>query len=445
MIFSSLKYLQPTNYFSLARTKGNFVFPKADQLSLSVLDSLTRDDFYTSRLAKDYDLSWQAIQSGYVGDVATYTTFEKLPAIDEYRFLNKNFSKFWVFYVLLFRIFSLKNPFIELYSFFKVLKTRRITYSKQSIPYEDYQNFQSSFITQTPLVSVIIPTLNRYPYLKDVLMDLEKQTYKNFEVIVVDQTEPFKENFYDDWQLDIKFWYQQEKALWRARNEAIQSSKGEYVLLYDDDSLIEENWIFEHLKALDYFKADISSGVSLSVLGAKVPDMYSFFKISDQIDTGNVLIKKNVFRKIGLFDRQFEKQRMGDGEFGLRTFLAGFKNISNPFAKRVHLKVGTGGLRQMGSWDGFRPKKWLDPRPIPSVLYLFRKYFGNKNTIYSLLRTIPQSIVPYKFKRNKSIIIFSYFTLLIVWPLVLFQIWKSWQLASVKLMEGDLIEEIIYK
>ena len=348
-------------------------------------------------------------------------------------------------FVLLFRIFSLKNPFIELYSFFKVLKTRRITYSKQSILYEDYQNFQSSFITQTPLVSIIIPTLNRYPYLKDVLIDLEKQTYKNFEVIVVDQTEPFKENFYDDWQLDIKFWYQQEKALWRARNEAIQSSKGEYVLLYDDDSLIEENWILEHLKALDYFKADISSGVSLSVLGAKVPDMYSFFKISDQIDTGNVLIKKDVFRKIGLFDRQFEKQRMGDGEFGLRTFLAGFKNISNPFAKRVHLKVGTGGLRQMGSWDGFRPKKWLDPRPIPSVLYLFRKYFGNKNTIYSLLRTIPQSIVPYKFKRNKSIIIFSYFTLLIVWPLVLFQIWKSWQLASVKLMEGDLIEEIIYK
>ena len=119
MIFSSLKYLQPTNYFSLARTKGNFVFPKTDQLSLSVLDSLTRDDFYTSRLAKDYDLSWQAIQSGYIGNAETYTTFEKLPAIDEYRFLNKNFSKFWVFYVLLFRIFSLKNPFIELYSFFK--------------------------------------------------------------------------------------------------------------------------------------------------------------------------------------------------------------------------------------------------------------------------------------------------------------------------------------
>ena len=45
------------------------------------------------------------------------------------------------------------------------------------------------------MVSVVIPTLNRYTYLKDVLEDLEKQDYENFEVIVVDQSEPFQKNF----------------------------------------------------------------------------------------------------------------------------------------------------------------------------------------------------------------------------------------------------------
>jgi GT2 family glycosyltransferase len=90
-----------------------------------------------------------------------------------------------------------------------------------------------------------------------------------------------------------------------------------------------------------------------------VPQNYSFFRVSDQIDTGNVLIKRDVFQTIGLFDRQFEKQRMGDGEYGLRAYLEGFLNVSNPYAKRLHLKVGTGGLRQMGSWDGFRPKKFF--------------------------------------------------------------------------------------
>ena len=90
--------------------------------------------------------------------------------------------------------------------------------------------------------------------------------------------------------------------------------------------------------------------------------------MSDQLDTGNVLLKRGVFKKIGLFDRQYEKQRMGDGEYGLRAYLEGFLNISNPYAQRLHLKVGTGGLRQMGSWDGFRPKNWFGPRPVPSVL-----------------------------------------------------------------------------
>ena len=177
--------------------------------------------------------------------------------------------------------------------------------------------------------------------------------------------------------------------------------------MFDDDSRVESDWIKNHIKCLDFFNADISSGVSISIVGARVPDNYSFFKYSEQLDTGNVLIKRNVFKAIGLFDIQYEKQRMGDGEYGLRAFLFGFKNISNPYAKRLHLKAGTGGLRQMGSWDGFRPKKWFSPRPIPSVLYQFRKYYGVKMTIYSLLKTVPPSIINFllfiqKYLKHKN-------------------------------------------
>src|SRR5690606_7855475 len=159
------------------------------------------------------------------------------------------------------------------------------------------------------------------------------------------------------------------------------------------------------LKTLDFFKADLSSGVSISTVGAEVPEHYSYFRWSDQLDTGNVLLKKEIFKKIGLFDRQFERQRMGDGEFGLRAYLNGYKNISNPKAKRIHLKVAQGGLRQMGSWDGFRPKKMFSPRPIPSVLYFYRKYFGNTAAKWALLRTVPLSIMPYQFKSNKPMMV----------------------------------------
>ena len=283
-------------------------------------------------------------------------------------------------------------------------------------------------------MSIILPTL------KDVLRDLENQTYKNFEVIIVDQTDDFQEEFYQGWNLDLHFWFQEEKALWRARNEAIQSSKGNYILLYDDDSLVEANWIEEHLKTLDFFDADLSSGVSISTVGDEIPKHYSYFRWSDQVDTGNVLLKRTLFEEIGLFDRQFEKQRMGDGEFGLRSYLAGYKNISNYKAKRVHLKVAQGGLRQMGSWDGWRPKKLLGPRPVPSVLYLARKYFGTNLTKYYILHAILPSLVPYQFKKSKFLKVFSFLTLPFVLPLVCFQVLKSWQLASIKIKEGDKIE-----
>lgn len=397
-MFQFLKYLQPTSYFRLKRKHNGYIFPIVDQLGDVIKKQVPVDAFYSSKKAQDYDQSWRLLQKGFIGDAATYQKFEKLPIEDEYHFSRKNFHTIWVVYILVIRVLSLKNPFKELSAFLKTRNIKRVDEHQHPIKYDNYEEYDSQLIKERPLVSVIIPTLNRYPYIKDVLKDLEQQAYSNFEVIVVDQSEPFQQEFYDQFDLDLQLIYQEEKALWLARNVAIRKSRGDYILLFDDDSRIDPDWISHHLKTLDFFNADLSSGVSISTLGAKVPASYAHFGISGQLDTGNVLLKKSIFKDIGLFDRQFEKQRMGDGEFGLRAYLAGYLNISNPYAKRLHLKVGSGGLRQMGSWDGFRPKKWFDPRPIPSVVYLFRKYHGNKAAKLALLKTVPSSIIPYKYK-----------------------------------------------
>ena len=58
----------------------------------------------------------------------------------------------------------------------------------------------------------------------------------------------------------------------------------------------------------------------------------------------------------GLFDKQFERMRMGDNEFGIRSARNNFLNIQNPNAHRIHFKADEGGLREMGSWDGFHSK-----------------------------------------------------------------------------------------
>lgn len=362
--------------------------------------------------------------------------------LDEYIFSRKYYNKLWVFFTLIIRLLSLNNPYKEIKSFFLTRKIKRVNVYSNPIVYDNRDTFISPLLKSEPKVSVVIPTLNRYEYLKDVLLDLEKQDYKNFNVIVVDQSEPFNEKFYTDFNLDIKLIHQEEKALWFARNRAIKLSDAEFILLFDDDSRVGKDWVSNHLKCLDFFNTSISSGTSISVSGAKVPQSYSYFKLSDQIDTGNVMIKKNVFRKIGLFDRQFEKQRMGDGEFGLRAYLAGFVNISNPYAQRLHLKVGVGGLRQMGSWDGVRPTNWFAPRPIPSVLYYFRNYYSKESVYIYLIKTVPLSLIPYRFKNNTKFLALGFLVTIVLFPLVFFQILKSWRLSSEKLRKGALIESL---
>ncbi len=438
MLFKFLKYLQPTHYFQVKTVMGQSVFPVIEHLPDFVKAQLSVDNAYQSELAKNYDMSWQAVQKGYIGNLPTYENFEHVSLYDNYHFVRKNFHPVWVFYVIVVRVLSLHNPFKEIREWFKTRNTIRLLSANKSINYNSWDSYSSSLIKQNPRVSVIIPTLNRYDYLQDVLKDLEQQDYANFEVIVVDQSDAFNLKFYKDFNLDINVIHQKEKALWLARNTAIKASKGDLIALSEDDVRIKSDWIFNHLKCLDFFDAQVSAGVFYPE-GQKIPKERSFFAIASQFATGNAMLYKHVFERIGLFDRQFEKQRMGDGEFGMRVYLKGIKSVSNPFASCIDVKAGTGGLREMGSWDAFRPSTFFAPRPIPSVLYYFRKYYGNPASRWSLLRTIPLSIMPYQFKKNKPLLILGVLVSFIILPVVFYQVYKSWSLASKKIEEGPMI------
>jgi len=130
---------------------------------------------------------------------------------------------------------------------------------------------------------------------------------------------------------------------------------------------------------------------------------------------------------------------MGDAEFGLRTYIAGFLSISNPDAKRSHLKINKGGLRQMGSWDALRPTKIIHPRPIPSVLYFSRRYFGIKATIKYLLINIPFSLTNYNKKGRPLNLLLSFCLFIIFFPLVMYQIIWSWKISGDMLRAGPKI------
>jgi len=213
-------------------------------------------------------------------------------------------------------------------------------------------------------------------------------------------------------------------------------------LFLDDDSSIEPNWVSEHIKCIDYFCADISSGVSFSVVGDKIPENYSYFRFADQLDTGNVLIKRTVFEKCGLFDEQFEKMRMGDGEFGVRAYLNGFKAISNPNANRIHFKHFDGGLRELGTWDAFRSTNIFQPKPVPSVLYYWRKYWGNEAALISSIIILPTSFTPYREKGKKSGKLLSIIFFLVFLPFVYILYFLAWKKSSNMLKTGHKIDKL---
>ncbi len=471
MLFSFLRYIAPTWYYNISseQSSNHNYFLDYQSLSPSLQVILDIDKGYRSEAATLCDAAYQILKKGIMADDALPLKIETqnkqsrsiklfadcmmdinsdvfiIDVVDNYRFVKRFFHPSHLYRIFFNRLITFHNPFKEIKGLLKTRKVKRVDiYAENGFSSykEQYDAFDSQLVKSSPKVSVVIPTLNRYEYLKDVMSDLEKQDYKNFEVIVVDQTDSFNESFYNGWNLDLKVSWQREKALWLARNSAIKSAIGSYILLYDDDSRVEPDWITQHLKCLDFFQCDISSGVSLSVVGAKVPADYAYFKWSDQIDTGNVMFAKSMMHNTGMFDRQFEKQRQGDGEYGLRSYLCGKTNISNPYAKRIHLKVEQGGLRQMGSWDGLRPKKLFAPRPIPSTVYLNRKYFDNSVARLVIANNVPTSLLPYKYKSKNWASALSMLIAVICFPIVLMQTCISWRQAGKKLEEGDKIEQL---
>ncbi|GEO09942.1 glycosyltransferase family 2 protein [Segetibacter aerophilus] len=444
MQFSFIKYTQPGWLFNLKPSKDisfSSCYYHPDYLPLQKEINVEIDSSFETLTAKYADLGYQAWNKGSLTwcDAEAKKHIGEMPnpsLKDEYTFIYKYWGKPWALFALLRRIVSFHNPLSELSAYSKASAKKKVNSHTNTIDRSGFHSYQSQLITSAPLIAVIIPTLNRYVYLKDVLEDLEKQDYQNFEVIIVDQSTPFNEEFYKTFNLRLNVIHQKERLLWTARNNAVKATTADYLLFFDDDSRVEKDWITQHLKCLDYFDCDISAGVSLAKVGMKIPANYSYFRWADQFDSGNAMVKRKLFSTIGLFDEQYNKQRMGDGEFGTRAYLNGYRSISNPYAARVHLKVSDGGLREMGSWDGFRPKKWFAAKPIPSVVFLYKKYYPKQLYNSVILLGIMLSNVSYRNKGSNKMLALSIALTVIKSPLLLIQFLRARSIAN-KMLQKD--------
>lgn len=104
---------------------------------------------------------------------------------------------------------------------------------------------------QCPVFSVIIPTYNVEEYIEETLKSVYRQSFKNFEIIVVDDGSSDKtRNILQQQNSRLRVVYQTNSGVSCARNRGIQMAQGMYIALLDGDDV----WNVHHLKlAYDFF------------------------------------------------------------------------------------------------------------------------------------------------------------------------------------------------
>lgn len=93
--------------------------------------------------------------------------------------------------------------------------------------------------------SIIIPVFNRPDELRELLSSLTKQTYTNFEVVVVEDGSMLKSDgvvaeFAN--QLAIRYFFKENSGQGFTRNYGFKQAKGDYFVIFDSDALIPDHY-----------------------------------------------------------------------------------------------------------------------------------------------------------------------------------------------------------
>jgi len=266
-----------------------------------------------------------------------------MPLDDEMRFLRLRYGRMWAAWAG-WRAWRRDGSFAAL----RALRRPLAPGIKQPAPFlHDVAVFPLP--DALPTVTILIPTLDRYPHLFNLLAQLREQTVPPLEIIVVDQTEGDGRD--TDWP--ARFTDLPLRVLWRdrpgqcsSRNAGLGAARGDTVLFLDDDDEAPPDLIARHLAFLARFGADASCGVAEEVGAGALPADFTWLRAADVFPTNNALLRAAALAGSGLFDLAYERGERADHDLGMRLYLSGALLALNPAASVVHLHAPRGGLRQ---------------------------------------------------------------------------------------------------
>lgn len=216
-------------------------------------------------------------------------------------------------------------------------------------------------------VSIVVAIYNGEAYIEQCMKCIKNQTYKNLEIILVDDGSNDKTaqmcDTYAQKDDRIKVIHKQNGGVSSARNVGIESASGEYIFFYDVDDIIDANLIEENVALAKEYDADevffcfryhnLDTGKihENAMEHLFVGDQDSFFteEISKMIDNEvfnapwNILVKRSVLveKKI-LFNAEYPI--FEDIDFNTTLLSAMKKIVVNPKVYYTYMVRSKGSL-----------------------------------------------------------------------------------------------------
>ena len=160
------------------------------------------------------------------------------------------------------------------------------------------------------MVSVIIPAYNAARYIGETLESVRAQTYRNFEIIVIDDGSTDETAAIAQSQSDVRYGWQENATCGIARNTGVAMARGELLAFLDADDL----WSADKLvKQVEFYQSLPATEAPLLIYGGGRqffspeldPQFYANVRLLDRpqatILASNLLVSHADFARIGPF------------------------------------------------------------------------------------------------------------------------------------------------
>jgi glycosyltransferase involved in cell wall biosynthesis len=165
---------------------------------------------------------------------------------------------------------------------------------------------------KNPQISVLIPAYRAEKYIAEAIESALNQTLKPFEVIVVEDGSPDK--LYEvakEYEPNVLLFKKVNEGISKTRNFALQKSSGNLIAFLDADDYWPENHLESLFKKMEESKHTdmvfgstrefVSPELNQEQIGKSRKELFSRVPVP-----GSILIKKEVFEKVGVYDESLQ-------------------------------------------------------------------------------------------------------------------------------------------